>query len=336
MPPKQLLSIISCLMIAACVSSPATSDKSVHPGQYDHQNAFQFALIGDTPYDVLPQEKSESFDKLVASINGDHNIQWVLHAGDIKSGSTPCSNMMFKDRKLRFDQFQKPFILTPGDNEWTDCHRVSAGEYQPRERLAKLRSVFYPKPGESLGKTTMPVQSQAFVEGYETFPENVMWEKQNVVFATMHLVGSQNGLDHFDHDSRVNRTSADDQEVLQRSGAALYWLNHVFKRAKQIQAGGVFIMIHANPGMDWLFDDRKGFERFHSALESKVKHFAKPVVLAHGDTHKFRVDSPELGQSDSLPNFTRVETFGTTNSKWVRVTVNPASKTLFSFEAIKI
>ena len=42
-------------------------------------------------------------------------------------------------------------VLTPGDNEWTDCHRVAAGEYQPLERLAKLREVFYPVPGMTIG-----------------------------------------------------------------------------------------------------------------------------------------------------------------------------------------
>ena len=336
MPLQRLASLIVCLIVTACVSNPATSDKTVEQDQHNSANSFQFALIGDTPYDVLPGEKSASFDKLVESINRDPHIKWVLHAGDIKSGSSPCSDVMFYDRKRRFDQFNKPFIFTPGDNEWTDCHRISAGQYHPFERLQKLRSIFFPIPGTSLGKTTMHLDSQSFIKGYENYPENVIWIEQNVVFAAIHLVGSKNGLKKFEKSSLAKRSRSDDDEVTQRTNAALYWLDHIFLRASDIDADGVFILIHANPGMDWLFSDRTGFESFHTALEDHVKNFAKPVVLAHGDTHKFRVDHPELGQSDSLPNFTRVETFGATNSSWVRVTVNPNSKTLFFFEAIKI
>ena len=34
---------------------------------------------------------------------------------------------------------------TPGDNEWTDCHRPAAGGYVPTERLARLRAAVLPR-----------------------------------------------------------------------------------------------------------------------------------------------------------------------------------------------
>jgi len=298
----------------------------------DHSGtAFEFALIGDTPYGLRPGENSTAFDKLLLDINSSPTIKWVLHAGDIKSGSTPCSDEMFQDRLRRFNQFKQPFILTPGDNEWTDCHRKNAGAYQPRERLNKLRQIFYPVPGKSLGQNKMAVESQAFIEGYKEFPENVMWLEQQVIFVTLHLVGSRNGLAAFDPNSTIARRSTDDDEVKHRTSAALAWLDAAFKTAHKIQSSGIFIMIHANPGMDWLFNDRTGFETFHQTLEIHVKNFTKPVVLAHGDTHKQRVDRPTLGESKSLPNFTRVETFGGSDENWIRVTVDPLSNDVFSF-----
>ncbi|MEU6787396.1 hypothetical protein ABZ912_50105 [Nonomuraea angiospora] len=39
-----------------------------------------------------------------------------------------------------FGTFDDPFVLTPGDNEWTDCHRTAAGGYAPTERLDAVRT----------------------------------------------------------------------------------------------------------------------------------------------------------------------------------------------------
>ena len=39
-------------------------------------------------------------------------------------------------------------IYVPGDNEWTDCHRANNGGYDPLERLAFLRAMFYPGRSE--------------------------------------------------------------------------------------------------------------------------------------------------------------------------------------------
>src|SRR5581483_12479920 len=54
------------------------------------------------------------------------------------------------------------------------------------------------------------------------------------------------------------------------------------------------------------------------------------VLLVHGDTHFFKLDKPLMQQADLLENFTRLETFGSPNVHWVRVTVDPASRSVFS------
>lgn len=295
--------------------------------------AFEFALIGDTPYGVEPQEDYPPFDRLVREINRDHHLTWVLHAGDIKAGSTECSDTMFADRFERYSRFTKPFILTPGDNEWTDCHRIAAGEYQPLERLARLREVFYPQPGVTLGRA-MRVKSQAKNPAYEDFPENVRWSRNHVTFAAVHLVGSRNGLAPFAAGSAAVRGPENDAEVERRTQAALDWMAATFAEAGQRRSRGVFLMIHANPGLGINAgdDDRIGFESFLEALEDHVAEFDRPVVLAHGDSHYFRIDKPALGENGFMKNFTRVETFGSANVHWLRVKVDPASEEVFSFE----
>jgi hypothetical protein len=230
-------------------------------------------------------------------------------------------------------QFQKPVILTLGDNEWTDCHAVSKGQYEPLERLARLREIFFPDPGRTtIGGISMEVETQADVPGFEEFPENVLWQYQEVVFATIHLVGSRNGLAPFDPNSSVVRTPANDEEVVRRSNAATEWLNVLFSRANEQSSPGVFVMIHANPGLERGSVNRTGYLEFLAALENHVLAFEKPVVLAHGDSHYMRVDKPALVNASFLPNFTRVETFGSARVHWLNVDVDPKSETVFTIQ----
>jgi hypothetical protein len=298
------------------------------------QGAFEFALIGDVPYDGAPGQPYPPFDRVIAEVNRDHRLRWVLHAGDIKNGSTLCSDEMFLDRLTRYNRFRVPVILTPGDNEWTDCHRVNNGPYAPLERLARLRQVFFPEPGQTLGGGNMTVDSQASRPGFEEFPENVRWSARHVQFATMHIVGSRNGLAPFDPASSVKRTPADDAEVQRRTQAALAWMDETFAQARAQRSAGVFLMIHGNPGLEFPAGaDRRGFESFLAALEAHVVAYGKPVVLAHGDSHYFRIDMPRLVTQPFLKNFTRVETFGALNVHWVRVIVDPRLPEVFRFQA---
>lgn len=338
---KLLAACVALIFNTACTYIVTNDDGKHKPNK---EQTFSFALIGDTPYGVLPGVTYSPFDHMQKEINSDRSVLWVLHAGDIKSGSTPCSDQLFLDRRNRYKQFNKPVILTLGDNEWTDCHRVKAGGYQPLERLEKLREVFFTPPGTTLAKK-MAVKSQAMDDGFEEFPENVMWSKGNVVFSAIHIVGSDNGLKPFDPHSNAVRTDEDDQEVERRSNAAIKWLNKAFDNAEEKDAAGVFIMIHANPYLEfkWLLPrdsngvvTRPGFTEFLTVLATRTKAYGKPVVLAHGDSHWFRIDKPELPMTKDtadvfLDNFTRVETFGANIVHWIKVTVNPASDEVFTF-----
>jgi len=300
-----------------------------------------FALIGDLPYGVFPGAPYPPLEQLVAAINAQPDVQWVMHAGDIKASITPCSDEMYQDRLQRFNGFQRPVILTPGDNEWTDCHRITAGQYQPLERLQRLREIFYPKPGtvtiggSNRDGSSMPVHSQASQPGFSHYPENVWWERDRVIYSAIHIVGSANGLAPFSANSDAKRTAADDAEVAERTAAAVAMLEQVFAQARQSNAAGVFIMIHGNPQLERGkrgSDGRAGYLPFLTVLEQHTATFGKPVVLAHGDSHYFRIDQPPLIQASMLDNFTRVETYGFPHVRhWIKVIVKPDTATVFFF-----
>ena len=138
---------------------------------------FAFALIGDMPYSPTD---SLRFGRLVEEINRAEGLEWVIHVGDIKGGSSPCSDSLLQSRFEWFQQFERPFILVPGDNDWTDCHRSG---YQPLDRLAHMRALFFPRPGWTLGQQPMRVGTQG-----GTFPEHVRWTHGRTSFAVLHIV----------------------------------------------------------------------------------------------------------------------------------------------------
>lgn len=104
-------------------------------------DTFVLAVTGDIPYS---SSLLAAYPSIIDGINADPDVDAAVHLGDIKSGSTLCSDEYFATIKGDFDRFDDPLIYTPGDNEWTDCHRVNNGAFNPLERLGVIRRVFFP------------------------------------------------------------------------------------------------------------------------------------------------------------------------------------------------
>src|SRR2546422_8583590 len=59
------------------------------------------------------------------------------------SGALPCADATLATRKAQIETIRHPVILTPGDNDWSDCHRAVPKGFDPAERLAELREMFF-------------------------------------------------------------------------------------------------------------------------------------------------------------------------------------------------
>ncbi|MDX2269807.1 MAG: hypothetical protein NW208_17025 [Bryobacter sp.] len=292
--------------------------------------SFSFAAIGDQQYGAAGIAK---WPALQGSINAEAStVKFVVHTGDIKSGSTVCDDAMFQNRRQSFDAFEMPMILTPGDNEWTDCHRANNGSFDSLERLAYLRNIFYPN-NLSMGKRTIQLTQQSEDRRYAKYVENSMWSEGNVLFATLHVIGSNNNR---------GRNEVNDAEYRERTHANFNWLKTVFSVARDGQFGGVVIVMQANPGFNGsrvrLTGLEEGFQDTFFVLEDEVITLNKPVLLIHGDSHEFHFDKPLLGLKSGLPldNLTRLEVPGAGDVHWIKVTVNPARKSLFSIEYVDV
>src|SRR5688572_3354367 len=139
--------------------------------------SFSFAALGDMPY-LLPED-FERFARLITRINAARPA-FTIHVGDIKPGNTRCSDEHFAKISEMFATFERPLIYTPGDNEWTDCHRPDNGGYDPLERLAKLRELFFAHAAQSLGREKIALEHQgadARDATHNAYIENRRWER---------------------------------------------------------------------------------------------------------------------------------------------------------------
>jgi hypothetical protein len=281
---------------------------------------FEVALIGDLPY--TPQEETQ-FPNLIADINRS-KAAFVIHDGDIKGGGAPCTNELLLSRRTLYQTFRLPFVLVPGDNEWTDCHRTGS---DPIEQLNQVRKVFFGTEF-SLGQTVLKLDRQSSDPKFAAYRENVRWIYGPVLFVGLHIVGSNNNL---------GRTLEMDKEFQARSKANLAWLQSSFAIAKTKNLSGIMLVIQANPGFDLPLEKRTGFNTFLDALRPEVTQFGKPVALVHGDSHYFRLDKPLMDARDRrVMNFTRVETFGTPDVHWVKAIIEPSDPNLFRFEPVLV
>ncbi|MDP9435802.1 MAG: metallophosphoesterase, partial [Actinomycetota bacterium] len=148
-------------------------------------------MLGDTPYGP---EQRRQFPALVRAVDDDPLVRLVLHAGDVKDGATPCDDAVLADVAALFARFDDPLVLTPGDNEWTDCHRSAGRRYLPLDRLDAVRRTLFAEPGRTLGGRLADVSSQAADPQHGAHVENVRFMRGRVVVASVHVVGSDNGL----------------------------------------------------------------------------------------------------------------------------------------------
>lgn len=330
-------------LAAACAeptSPPAASNPAAVPAFSAtpiNQGAepLDLAVIGDVPYgaDALAE-----FPSLVHAINGDPKVRTVVHVGDIKSGSTECSDAWFEEMARQFAGFQDPLVYAIGDNEWTDCHRANNGGYDPLDRLAKVRQIFFATPGKTLGGRNMGVEAEA------NFPENQLWVESRVTFAALHILGSNNGLDPwFGGAETPAQTAAREAEVATRNAANIAWLEHAFAVAHEQGSVGIALFYQADL---WHPEDRAGGATFtaHNAFVARLAALAAafdgPVLLVSGDSHDYRVDPgvPWFSLYGVTPpaNVTQiiVDRSIEDDIDWLRLHVDPRSPAVFSWEQV--
>ena len=282
--------IVACSVSAAMLlSGSALADWNGFHHEYQQYGQTTVAVIGDAPYGG---NQPENIDELIDVINADEYVDLVVHLGDTKSGSTVCSDDYLEFIRDVFNRFDDPLFYTPGDNEWTDCHRDNNGDYNPVGRLEKIREIYFSKPGKAFGGKHKRVSTQK----REGFPENQTWRENGVQIGLVHVVGSNNGLQPWalgddDHDLPAQREA----EFVSRNEAAVRWINHIFDQAERKNAAGVMMVWHGDAFAVFEHSggqDMSGTDAVVRTLAVRSRQFEKPVLLVNGDTHDYYTWKP--------------------------------------------
>lgn len=325
--PTRGATVAAVLALSAVLAAPAAASSSHYSRD---SGSFTYAVYGDAPYGTSPTDTSETdaTPAFVRAVNTDRAVSAVLHVGDIHSGGQYCTQAYDQQVADLWAGFADPMVYTPGDNEWTDCHKKKegGGAYNPAtgqidyvkdadgnlvdysggnpvDNLALVRSIFFGTPGGTLGSGRLRVLSQAGVDDHAhptdgQYVENVMWQRDGVLFASVNVPGGSNN----DADPWYGAPTASPQqttEAANRTGAALRWLDRAFDTAGKIYARSVVVMTQADM---WDLDGNDAghlanYEPIVSSLATHTKAFKNPVLLLNGDSHVYRSDNPLLKAS---------------------------------------
>lgn len=148
--------------------------------------------------------------------------------------------------------------------------------------------------------------------------ENATWTHQGVRFATLHVVGTNNGRNWVVGDSLLRANEA----VTARDAANYDWLETIFKAARGEGARAVVVAMQADPVQvrpavhDTPCDSVSaegapvcdGFFELRQRLRDEAQNFDGPVMVMHGDTHPFTMNQDMQGED--APNLWRFNAAG--------------------------
>jgi hypothetical protein len=348
-----LIPSLAALLAAVITGGLAMAARSNHSySNADQQGSrgthpYAIGLWGDLPYSTT--QATVGVPNLIADMNS-QRLAFTAHDGDLKSGSSECTNAVYTQALSYFNSLRAPAAFTPGDNDWVDCDRTPG--YNSLKQLDLERHLFFSTPF-TLGQHRLREEVQQAppcLSSTGTTPcvENRRWTLGGVTYATLNIQGSCNNLCDVDPDPA---------EYAARNAADIAWMQQTFAEARARNSAAVMFVSQADPGFnddqvqgaptrnpETLSEDdaqasTDGFHDFLSALRDEVIAFRKPVAYVHGDSHYFRIDKPfENPQGQRLENFTRVETFGDhqengdNDVNWLKVTIDPSSREVFSYQ----
>ena len=226
-----------------------------------------FTVIGDVPYG---DTQLEGLVNLIEKHNAQEASEFVVHVGDIKKGSVPCEENVYKDVSTILKKIKAPTFIVLGDNEYNDCDN-------PNEGLEFWNTYFLQFNKNWNFKHVVSNQPNRI--------ENFNWIQNNVLFIGLNIVGS-------------SVHNADEwQTRLTENGI---WVQQLIDTNKNnIEA--IVIFSHANmveAGAD-------KFKPFTDLFRTAAKDFTKPILLVNGDGHFWIKDNPYEEK-----NITRVQITG--------------------------
>ena len=285
-------------------------------GKEQKSRDFSFGVIGHT----LGNDTGDADLKRAIAEANQADPAFVLVTG-IKSYAEACSDRLYEERRMMMDASERPLILLTAGSDWTDC-RSSDGRSSAIERLNRIRELYYPD-NESLGMKHMSVSRQSSIPKFRSYAENMHWERDKVLFATINLPAKNN---HFRMEAGRN-SEYEDRMVANRA-----WLQRLFTWAKRRKLDAIVLVSDGRIGAHIE-------QGFFSRLAAKKDGFTETRRIVRGLAEKFRgkvllIDSQKAdnGKPPSIEWSGNIGHVGLA-TEWAEIRVAPGSATLFTLAA---
>ncbi|MDO8693749.1 MAG: hypothetical protein Q7J51_06590 [Sheuella sp.] len=186
----------------------------------------------------------------------------------------------------------------------------------------------------SLGKDPIKVERQSDVAlDYSSYPENQRWILNQVLFVTLHVVGSNNNYYPSARDPNKNA------EFIGRDNANIDWIRSAFELAANKSLGAIVFAFQGDVFIEKssieLFPLSSGFKTsIGDNLITLAAQTKLPVLLIHGDSHQYEFDQPFFINRKKIENLTRLEVPGAQDVRAVEVTVDIGSALPFKAKLI--
>lgn len=261
-----------------------------------------FFAIADVPY--TDQEES-SLRMQLENLKGD--AKFVLHGGDVKKGSAPCTLDHYERiRDILTESTPIPVFLVPGDNEWNDCSDPDMAWKTWKEVFGRL---------DERWNHTMVVIRQPGRE------ENFAILEKGTLFVGLKIVGG---------------TVANEEEWKARHRSQFQWTRKMIRQSRKKQGMGfdlnaVVLFAHAKAWSVGELQPRREYGDFFRPLKRFIHRAIPksiPVLYLHGDGHEWIYEPTALG----VEHFSRVQLTGGTHELPLKVTIGSDSdNAVFAF-----
>lgn len=248
------------------------------------QSPLVFSVMGDVPRSAF---EDTLIQKQIVAHNRYSPSEFMLHVGDIKHGSTPCTEDQYMKVAGYLKRLQVPTFIIPGDNEWNDCD-------DPEQAWAYWTTHFLQFENHWTHDYKVKRQNGR--------PENMAWIANGVLMIGLNLQGGRIH-DQAEWDDRHKQCTA--------------WVDEQLAKHKNGTHASV-IFFQAHP-------DEK-HTMFMEPFQKSVRKFEKPVLLIHGDGHRWLYDNPWLE-----PNLVRVQVDKGLLAVPLEVTVTLDDENMFIF-----
>lgn len=212
----------------------------------------------------------------------------LIHLGDTKNGGLPCTDELLKTNTgLIAGMYPGKVLLTPGDNDWTDCDRPAlVPNFDELERWQFFKNwVYGEKQSHFTGKLTG--LSQQTVQ-----PENQLLTLGQVRIATLHVPGTDNGQQQILKSDVVQAK----QMAKTRMANNMAWLAQLFS----VDAKAYVIAMQADMYESFSATCQElqpcsdnAYRELRVALVDYAKRLNKPILLMHGDTGDYCFEQRE-------------------------------------------